>query len=93
MVPAKNLRFLRFIHQHNKNFFRRVFSEYTEEIATSLIPFFLRFVLLSLVVWTKTTSLACDGVLADAISISPRPSLLSTNIRKVRGPRKMYGSQ
>ena len=44
-------------------------------------------------VWTKTMSLACslaEGVLADAILISPRPPLLPTNIRKVRGPRKNY---
>ena len=37
------------------------------------------------------TSLACslaDGVLADAILISPRPLIPPTNIMKVRGPRK-----
>ena len=40
-------------------------------------------------------SLACslaDGVLADAILISPRPPLLPTNVRKVKGPRKKYGN-
>ena len=29
-----------------------------------------------------------DGVLADAILIPPRPPILPTNIRKVRGGRK-----
>ena len=44
LVPAKNHCFLRFIHNNKKsivifiNFFRRVFSERTEEITTSLIP-------------------------------------------------------
>ena len=84
------------------NFFRRVFSNYTEVVATSIIPldiilpeicaFIIAF---SCTVWTKTTSLSCslaDGVLADAILISPRPPLLLTNIRKVRGPRKKYGN-
>ena len=40
MVTAKNCCFLRFI-PNNKiiiNFFRQVFSEYTEAITTSLIP-------------------------------------------------------
>ena len=40
-------------------------------------------------------SLACslaDGVLADAIIISPCPPLLPTNIRKGRGRRKKYGN-
>ena len=58
-------------------FFRRVFSKYTEAIATSLIPidiilpeiysFRIGF---SCTVWTKTTSLTyplADDVLADAI--------------------------
>ena len=71
-------------------------------IATSLIPldiilpeictFIIGF---SCTVWTKMTSLAyslADGVLADAILIFPRPQLLPTNIRKVRGPRKKYGN-
>ena len=70
------------------NFFRSVFSEYTEAMATSLIPldiilpeicaFIFGF---SYTVWTKMTSLACsltDGVLADAILISPRPLLPPT---------------
>ena len=80
-----------------------VFSEYTEAIAASLIPldtilpeicaFIIGF---SCTVWTKTTSLACslaDGVLADAILISPCPPLPPTNIRKLRGPRKKYGNK
>ena len=33
-----------------------------------------------------------DGVLADAILIPPRPLILPTNIRIVRGPRKKYGN-
>ena len=40
-------------------------------------------------------SLACtlaDGVLADAILISPHPPLLPTNISKGRGHRKNYGN-
>ena len=39
------------------------------------------------------TSLACslaDAVLADAILISPHPPLPPTNIRKVRGPQKVW---
>ena len=80
------------------NFFRRVFSECTEAIAISLIPldiilpeicaFIIGF---SYTVWTKMRSLYCslaDGVLADAILISPRPPLPPTNIRKGRGRRK-----
>ena len=40
LAPAKNSRFLRFIHIITifTNFFRRVFSEYTEAVTTSLIP-------------------------------------------------------
>ena len=84
------------------NLFRWVFSKYTGAIATSLIP--LDIILpeigaliigFSCTVWTKTMSLACslaDGVLADAILISPLPPLPPTNIRKVRGPRKKYGN-
>ena len=40
-------------------------------------------------------SLACslaDGMLADAILISPCPLLPPTNIRKGRGRRKEYGN-
>ena len=33
-----------------------------------------------------------DGVLADAILISPNPPLLPTNIRKGRGHQKKYGN-
>ena len=33
-----------------------------------------------------------DGVLADAILSSPCPLLLTTNIRKGLGRRKMYGN-
>ena len=46
-------------------------------------------------VWTKIMSLAgslADGALADTILIPSRPPLPSTNIRKVRGPRKKYGN-
>ena len=77
------------------NFFRRVFSEYTEEIATSVIPldiilpeicaFIIGF---SCTVWTKAMSLACslaDGVLTDAILIPLRPPISPTTIMKVRG--------
>ena len=65
------------------NFFRRVFSEYTEANATSLIPldnilpeicaFTIGF---GCTVRTKTRSLAASlayGALADAILIHPRP--------------------
>ena len=65
------------------NFFRRVFSEYTEAYAPSHIPldtilpeicaFIISF---SHTVWTKIRSLAGSlayGVLADAILIPPRP--------------------
>ena len=67
------------------NFFRWVFSEYTEVNATSLIPldtihpeicaFINGF---SCTVWTKIRSLAgslADGVLADGILIPPRPPI------------------
>ena len=49
----------------------------------------------SCTVWTKTRSLAgllADGVLADAILITPFPPIPPTNIRIVRGPRKKYGN-
>ena len=78
------------------NFFRWVFSDYTEVIATSLIlldiilPEICAFIIgFSCTVWTKTMSLACslaDGMLVVAILISPHPPLLPTNIRKGRGP-------
>ena len=53
-----------------------------------MIPFFLRNVLLSLVLaaWTKMRSLAgslADGALADAILIPPCPPILPTNIRRL----------
>ena len=67
------------------NFFRRVFSECTEALATSLMPletippescaFIIGF---CCTVRTKMRSLAgllADGVLADAILISPRPPI------------------
>ena len=41
-------------------------------------------------------SLACssaDGVLADAILISPRPPLPPINVRKGRGRRKKYAEK
>ena len=92
-------------HHHHHfiiNFFRRVFSEYTEANATSLIPldtilpekcvFIIGF---SCTVWTKMRSLAgslADGMLADGILILPRPPVPPTNIRKVRGPQKKYGN-
>ena len=64
LVPAKNHRFLRFIHTNNIIiiiiFFRRVFSECTETIATSLIPQVTNFpeiwpliIGFSFTVWTK----------------------------------------
>ena len=37
-----------------------------------------------------TGSLA-DGVLADAFIIAPRPPILPSNIRMLRGTRKKYG--
>ena len=53
-----------------------------------IIPDICAFIIgFSYTVWTKVRSLACslaDGVLADAISISARPPLLPTNIRKGR---------
>ena len=71
----------------DSHFFGRVFSEYTEAIAISLIPLYIilpeiyAFIIgFSCTVWTKTTSLACslaDGVLADAILISPHPCFFS----------------
>ena len=80
------------------NFFRLVFSEYTEANATSLIPldtihsekcvFIIGF---SCTVWTKMRSLAgslADGVLADTILILPRPPIPPTNIWQVRGSSK-----
>ena len=79
--------------------FRRFFSEYTEAFATSLIP--LDIILpeicayiigFSCTVWTKMTFLAsslADGVLTAAISNFPRPPQPPTNIRKVRGPKKV----
>ena len=84
------------------NFFRRVFSEFTEANATSLIPldtilpkiraFIIGF---SYSVWAKMRSLTgslADGVLADVILIPPRPLIPPTSIRKVRSPRKKYGN-
>ena len=75
-MPAKNRRLLIIII----NFFRRVFSECTEENATSLIPldtilpekfgFIIGF---NSTVWTKIISLAgtlADGELADAFNSS-----------------------
>ena len=34
-----------------------------------------------------------DCVLADAILIPPRPPILPTNLKKVRGPQKKYGNK
>ena len=34
-----------------------------------------------------------DCVLADTILISPRPPILPTNLKKIRGPRKKYGNE
>ena len=68
------------------NILRRVFAEYTEANATSLIPLdtihpeicaFINGV--SCTVWTKMRSLTgslADGVLADAILIPPRLPIL-----------------
>ena len=74
------------------NFFRRVFSEYTEEVTTSLIrldtilPEIRAFIIgFSCTVWTKMRLLAgslADGVLADSIIIPPRPPIPTTNNRK-----------
>ena len=71
------------------------FSEYTEANDTSLIPldtvplvicaFIFGF---SCTVWTKMRSFdgsLADGVLANAISIPPRPPIQPTYIRKGRG--------
>ena len=84
------------------NFFRWVFSECHEAIATSLIlletilPGKCAFIIgFSCTVWTKMRSLAdslADGVLADAILIPPYPPIPPTYIRKVRGLRKKYGN-
>ena len=67
------------------NFFRRVFSEYTEVNATSLILYTIHrekcafIVGFSSTAWTKMRSLAgslADGVLADTILIPPpRPPI------------------
>ena len=67
------------------NFITRVFSKYTEAVATSLMPldivlpeicaFIIGF---SCTVWTQMMSLAyslADGVLADAILKSPSPPI------------------
>ena len=58
------------------------------------MPFFLRFVLLSLVLAVLCAlnevlaGLLADCVLADAFLIPPRPPLPPTTIKKVRGLRK-----
>ena len=80
------------------NFFRRVFSEYTGVVTTSLtrldtiLPEICSFIIgFSCNVWTKMRSLAgslADGVLVDAILILPCPLIPPTNIRMVRGHRK-----
>ena len=59
LAPMKNGHFLRFIHNNNNNYHFHhhpllicVFSEYTEAVTTHLyqyMPFFLKFVLLSLI--------------------------------------------
>ena len=82
------------------NFFRRVFTECTEANATSLIPLdtilpeIYAFIIgYSCTVWTKMRPLTgslTDGVLADTILIPPRPLILPSNIRMVRGLRKKY---
>ena len=100
LAPAKNCRFLRFIHNNNNLY---VFSECTEAITTALIPletivpekcaFNIGF---SCTVWTKMRSLTgslADGVLADAFLIPPHSPILPTNIRKVKGHRKKYRNQ
>ena len=81
------------------NFFRLVFSECTEAIATSLMihsSWDLSFIIgFSCTMWTKMRSFAgslADGVLADTILIPPCPPIPPTNIRKVRGRRKKYGN-
>ena len=51
LAPVKNRRFLRFIHNNSNNiifiiiinFFIRVFSEFTEAVAASLIPLVTNF--------------------------------------------------
>ena len=81
------------------NIFRRVFSEYTEAVTTSLIPidaippeicaFIVGF---SCTVWTIMRSLQAywlaDSVLADAVLILPHPPTPPTAIMKARGLRK-----
>ena len=73
MAPVKNRHFLRFIHNTNNNNYhfhhqqllqRRVFSEYTEAVTTSLIPIdailpeiFSFIVGFSCTAWTKMRSL------------------------------------
>ena len=88
LAPAKNCRFLRFIHNQHK--FSSVFSEYTEAVTTPLIPidailpeictFIVGF---SCTVCTKMRSLRAhlaDCVLADAILIPPHcPPIPPTN--------------
>ena len=63
LLPAKNRLFLQFIHNIKIiliNFFRRVFSEYTEAVKKSLIPIDTNFpeicafiIGFSFTVWTK----------------------------------------
>ena len=102
----QNRHFLRFIHNNIViifiNFFRRVLSEFTEVITTSLLPLeiicFEKFAFimnLSCTMWTKMRSLAgslTDAVVAEATLISPRPLIPLTNTRKVRGRRMKYGN-
>ena len=77
------------------NYFRWVFSEYTETNAASLIPLdtilaeICAFIIVfSCTVWTKMRPLAGSlayGVLADAFLIPPRPPILPPSTKRVRG--------
>ena len=97
LAPAKNYRFLRFIHTNNNlhQLLQTIFLGVYWAITISLIPletilpeksaFIIDF---SCTVWTKMRSLAGSlayGMLDVAILIPPRPPIPPTNIRKVRG--------
>ena len=79
------------------NFIRRVYSECTEVITTSLIP--LGTILHAECAFIIGLALLCgikcriaDGTLADAILIPPCPPILPTNIRKVRVCRIFFAN-
>ena len=84
------------IANYHNQLLQTVFLEYTEAMATSLIPLYIilpeicAFIIgFSCTVWTKISLLAgslVDNVLVDAILIPPCPPIPSTNIRMVWGP-------